>query len=639
MNNNLLISTSILCALWENKKQDIFDLMLPFLKYSIYKNTKLNGSIDTDLVIEHMKAEFGYESIPHSVMATMLNRLSPQTLKKEHGTFYLKQDLSEEVNAFDKRKQQMISCREVVASALSNYLNSHMIGSNFNNETAANALINFFVSNGLCIAQNVELLGLMRSKDCKTDYEIAQFILEENRKNSDIFNYILTMVKGFFVSTAISLQPNGNVTESKFKNVTFYLDTKLIINALGLHLPEAKKSAIELLEMLKQGRATLACFEHNFQEISDIITAYKNGLRGQNTSSSLTLEAWDELHYTVTDVERYQKVLPNRIESLGITIKSKPIYSSETNQYSTIDENGLEARLGVLRYNSRGALLTDIKSVSSIIALRGNKKSADIEKCEYIFVTTNVALSNISNSFLGYANNGFAPPIITEQQISSIVWLKSYSTHKDFPKTKLIENASMVLEPSPAFLASCYDMIDRIESEGGLTNDEATLIRTDLYYKRELVKNSKGDISSLTPQTIIGLKDSLKERYSQDAKREEQLSLARNALDTIAQIGDKRRSLVATVLTVIIYIILGATLAVCAIFLIQDLVNRQSVNIGSIAFALVSFLGLYDSIFGRKKFIKKVIAVISQKCANHAMDKKRDEYSRLLGNLDLNRFL
>lgn len=57
------------------------------------------------------------------------------------------------------------------------------------------------------------------------NYCIAQFILNEFNKKSVIFNYIEDMVKGFFVSTVISLQyKNTNIAHAKFKELNCYLE-------------------------------------------------------------------------------------------------------------------------------------------------------------------------------------------------------------------------------------------------------------------------------------------------------------------------------------------------------------------------------------------------------------------------------
>ena len=83
MNNNLLISTAMLNAYWEKERKDTFDLLMPFLKYSIAKTTAKGDKINVEKVTEFFKEEFGYDTIPMNVIPLMLKRLSPNSLSKD----------------------------------------------------------------------------------------------------------------------------------------------------------------------------------------------------------------------------------------------------------------------------------------------------------------------------------------------------------------------------------------------------------------------------------------------------------------------------------------------------------------------------------------------------------------------------
>ena len=89
------------------------------------------------------------------------------------------------------------------------------------------------------------------------------------------------------------------------RTLSCYLDTRLIINALGLHLPqETKTCATEFLEMLRNSGVKLFCFQHNYEEIYNVLCAYKKNIsNGINKKSNNTLETFGRLksmkYYTV----------------------------------------------------------------------------------------------------------------------------------------------------------------------------------------------------------------------------------------------------------------------------------------------------------------------------------------------------
>jgi len=59
MNNNLLTSTAMLSAFWEEENKDILDLLTPFVKYSIAITTKVNDAIDIPIHWSNTKHKGG----------------------------------------------------------------------------------------------------------------------------------------------------------------------------------------------------------------------------------------------------------------------------------------------------------------------------------------------------------------------------------------------------------------------------------------------------------------------------------------------------------------------------------------------------------------------------------------------------
>ena len=124
---------------------------------------------------------------------------------------------------------------------MSQYLNEHF-QSSYNTDESIKALIDFFVTKGFIVVKNPKILEMVTQKNGKLDYYIANFIIDENNRQSIIFDYINDMVKGFFVSAAISTESKtGNMVKSKFKDTSFFLDTTIIIQALGFKLKAEKR--------------------------------------------------------------------------------------------------------------------------------------------------------------------------------------------------------------------------------------------------------------------------------------------------------------------------------------------------------------------------------------------------------------
>lgn len=60
MNKNAITSLAMIYALWQSKRQDLLDLIRPFVLYAVGSTTSLNSEIDILSVCNYMETEFGY---------------------------------------------------------------------------------------------------------------------------------------------------------------------------------------------------------------------------------------------------------------------------------------------------------------------------------------------------------------------------------------------------------------------------------------------------------------------------------------------------------------------------------------------------------------------------------------------------
>lgn len=647
MNNNVLISTAFLNAIWEKSHKDSIDLLLPFFKYSVWKNTKIGEKIDISIVTEYFKTEFGYDTIPHNVVLMMLKRLSPKTVSISHSHYTLIEDLHVDAESFDKKRKDIKAKRTHVGEALRDFLNSKKILHPFDADTALNCLIEFFVSEGICIIRDIQALALLKQSDDKIKYLVAQFILQEYNNHSIIFDYLEEIVRGFFISTAISLQPaNSSISEAKFKDLSCYLDTTIILNALGLHSEESHKAASEFLSMLRTENVKMFCFEHNYCEIYDIINAYKYSLQNPYKNRSIqTLEAWDEKKYSIADVDRYLSMLHNKIEGLGISIVQKPSYNN-----SVIDETGFRDFINdAINYHHDEALQRDIDSIVSIYRLRNGFFCREIEKCRYLFVTSNGKLSNVANDFFSKEIKDNVPLVIADVSFSSIVWLKSYVSYKNYPKHRLIENAMSAIEPSSSFISLLFEKLDKIREEGLITEEEAAVFRMDLFCKRELFNNAYGESSNLSEESILAVRDQLRAKYTSNERektngyisalskeREERGKERQNAIQEIEETRNRVFKKTEKGLKTVLYVLISILILLASAFIVKEYIDLQC-DLGlfwTICAAVVfvtNILGLIDLISGRIGVIKKIIGIIASHASAKKAEKKQLEYEKIFG--------
>lgn len=622
-NSNALIGTAMLTAIWDQTHKDNLELLKPFIIYLVGKNNNIQDEIDITKIIQEMDKEFGFPNIPKAVIIKIFNRMKKMIIKKDK-KFYLIKDLSEEVQKFDENKNQIQDESDKVINNLMEYLKE--CNKNFNKITIEETkkLLNIFLEkNGFITIDNIEnLKNVGEYKTDQANYYIAKFIIEENENDTRIFNSIYKIVCGFMLANTIYIQVE-NDNKASLKNLKCYLDTPIILNLLELKTEEQNNSTKLLIELLEKKQAKIKCFEHNYKEVYSIIYAYKENLGKYRDK---TLEGLDIKNYTQSDVERLLDNLENLLRKKHVEIEEKPSYED----YSTvIDEQGLEEFLKE-KYKDKiekkeKVLGPDIDSISAISRLRKGKYVTKLEESKAIFVTTNYDLIKYSNLFLNKNEFGEISYSISDIELTTILWLKTFKTNPDLPKFKLIENARLSLEPSNQIMERFKDVIEKMKEEK-LINDIDVLenLKTNLYYKAELMEKIEGDSDNITNEVVRGIIDKqtenlqiqldvAKEKITQ-LEHEKQLNEikkkdARQIIEKECfEKASKISKWIGKVLKILIYVIFFIVIGYCSyITYIDIIIEKETISMSTIVLFLIAFIGLIDMSYSKMHFIIRIL--------------------------------
>ena len=608
-NSNALIGTAMLTAIWDRTHKDNLELLKPFIVYLVGKNTSIQGEINIAKIINEIEKIF--------------NRMKKTVIRNDK-RYYLIKDLSEEVKKFDENKSQIQDESDKVVDNLTEYLKAS--NKNFNKITIEETkkLLNiFFEKNGFTTIENLEnLKNIGEYKTDQTNYYIAKFILDENENNTRVFNSIYKIVCGFMLANTIYIQVE-NDNKASLKNLNCYLDTPIILNLLELKTDEQNSSAKLLVELLEKKQAKIKCFEHNYKEVYSIIYAYKENI---GKYKDKTLEGLDKKNYTYSDVERLLDNLKSLLKKKHVEVEEKPNYE----EYSTIiDEQGLEDYLKE-KYKDKiekkeKVLGPDIDSISAISRLRKGKYVTKLEESKAVFVTNNYDLIKYSNLFLNKKEFGEISYSISDIELTTILWLKTFKTNPDLPKFKLIENARLALEPSNQIMERFKDVIEKMKEEE-LINDIDVLenLKTNLYYKAELMEKIEGDGDNITNEVVRGIIDKQTENLQlqldvanekiNQLEREKQLNeskkkdtrklIEKECLDKATRISKK----MGKSLKIIIYIVYFIIIGYCIYITYKDIiVEKNIINFPTVVLFLIAIFGLIDMSFSKMHFIIKFL--------------------------------
>lgn len=539
MNRNTIISLAMLYALWQSNRQDLLDLIRPFVLYAVGNTTRVNSEIEISHVCSYMEDEFGYKSIQIAVVDRILTREVSSKVQKDNRCIerknkrfvYIK-SLSHLIDDFSKKRTTCKGHTDLVTSALTSFLNEKQAcrRTDYTQAETERLLLSFFERQGGSIVLSVDDLRQLKASSNEIDFFIARFILIEHERKSVLFDYLVELVKGYFVTTALYLQAeNPNATTASFSDVTFFLDTRLLLAYLGYKTEEENNSVQKMVESLKKNGAKLACFTYNIDEVNNILEAYKlSTISKSKRPSTFTLEYFDAHGYSYTHVESNQKKFVQRLEGGGITIISPNGLFNDG--ITTEDSSGLlddkrikEILLSIKPNYNQTTLSDDLTAINTVSRIRKGKTYSYIEKCKAVFVTSNSILVSATKEYISESLYDFGFPIaITGEDLCVMAWLKDFEQSNTLPQMRLLENVLAAITPSKELMEAYFSHLDDLERQGIIEDDEAALLRVDIFAKHELMDLTFGERDNLNGGVIDKIRHKIREESIQQGRTDAQ---------------------------------------------------------------------------------------------------------------------
>lgn len=643
---NALTSAVMLETLWNTRRNDIIDLVTPFVESCIAKTTSPNEKIDIQRVISEMETLYGYENMPEIIIKKVLNRHTDLFCRK-NADYYLAGSLDETVAKIEKRKEECSGHIDCVGNSLFPYLQSHCRHEKVQSkDQVICALHKFFTYYGLDIGVDRLKIDEFSTKNSEINYYIAKYIIEKRAENGREYNSLISLVKGYYLEAAIYIQPeNGNLMSATYKNVAFYYDTPFLLQLLGYQSSQEEQKAKSLHKMLGDLGGKFLCFPQTHDEIVSILTAYGHSIENRTTSSR-TLVGLDEKKYTSSDVARIRNNFQKTLETtFGIVQTHLPIYRQKedgtVDVSQVINEKSLEnfIRARILHYKV-DSLSADITSAVSIHKLRSGYEDANIENCRHLFVTTNRDFVAAFNSF--YRQNVNANTFdltIDANRLAALTWVKCANIAGELPELQLLENAYAAQQLPTELMEKLNEVLYKMEREGVMTYDEAVSIRTDHYAQKEILLRTKGDVEAVTDafvedirndyrehliaQTRIDTTNDVSKSFTEQIKKKE-IDLRHRAERKANETAKAEMKQFKKRISTILYCLAGAIIVLSVIGCIKS--TSLEANIPWVIFMLISIISIYDTVASRKMFVSRSIEKWAHSHETKVFDREYKKY-------------
>lgn len=536
-----IASLAILKVNWD-RGRDYINNFVPFVLEAL-RVDQVEAISTPDL--QASIAELFSLHIPQGALETIVRRIAKMGhVLKEHGVYVVqKKALSN--GHFAEVRDAVLENYELLLAQFASYCQD-AYGISISSRQAERALEEYFARGSVDLimpALRRAAIAMPGDEDSvpekQIDYLLHRFISEQCKSGTKVLQFLVAVVRGRMLADVL-YYPSINQIKQRFGRVKVFLDTTLLLRAVGYSDTNYQTPCVELLELLRNAGLSLHCFEHTYEEVVGILKGDARRLLEDSIAGTHgeTLRYFLSQGYTASDIQLEIARLTTKLRSLGIRVERKPRYEKPLG----INEQALEDRLLQDVHWRRGpALRRDVDSLAAIFRLRRGVLHSRLENCAAVFVTTNVALAwSTTGFFRDEYGRSITPLCFSDHVMTTLVWLKNPSRSPDLSQKRLIADCYAALNPGDELWKAYAREVEKLRKRNEISFDDYYVLRST-QGQEALMDLTSGDPGAFTQGSTAEVLRRAKETMVADERAktkeaEARAELAENRVEKLEQV-------------------------------------------------------------------------------------------------------
>lgn len=483
MAEKLIYTYALAKSLYEEKK-DYIDVFVPLLIKVISEQEK---PVEITGIPKRINDRYGL-FVPLYTVDTLVTRASRNGYIRREFQKALLTDKGQEYLIKIKAEQEIDRRINALVDDIKQFFKSKKF--NLSNEEIQRLLYSF-------INENIEsLLEYFQPKaldsipviSIANKYPLAEYFKIAENKKPDFYKILEDIFFGAIISCILA-KTNISQINKKFGQITILLDANFIFSILGLHHPHISQPAIELFDLLKKYNFNIKVFDFTVNEIVQVLKGYiyqeNKFIKEINVNtiySHLKNKSW-----TSEDCIKYIQQIDETLITRGINIEFTGL---DLKTYSP--NESLLAKLPQYKINQNiNGQKHDLLVIEQIKKYRKYERR-EIEKCDYLFLTSDLKLAKFNNYELDHVDNFTISEVISDRLLTNLLWLKDPEIIKELPlKTIISINSEILIDKT--IWSRFFDNIVNLKKAGSISDSDISAL---LYYhqlKIELAELSSPD--------------------------------------------------------------------------------------------------------------------------------------------------
>lgn len=340
------------------------------------------------------------------------------------------------------------------------------------------------------------------------DFVVSQFLLDLRSTNEAGFERVSDIAFANMAAEAVACFRDPPAKDSPIVDLTVYLDSPLLLDALGVN-SEYAQYGCELIEMIKESGATPAVFDHCVDEAESVIHARLSSLRSgiNKVANRISVNGSADLLSVLVG-----NVAIRAEARLGIAVHRDPeahLHRRNPETVGTIETNMNDRMKNWL---SSEAKEYDRKSVWSMLAIRDTSQPK-MRICESVslLLSRNTILVEIANSawrtWLKGSNKhsrhhieNWTPVSMSDKQFAGYLWMRSGDTGESISRSRLLAHCSAAVRPRADIKAKTYNLLVELNGQGAA--DDFAALMEDREAAKALMRTTRGDPEDVTSERL-----------------------------------------------------------------------------------------------------------------------------------------
>ena len=525
--NETFITQSMLSSYLAIETKDYLELILPFVCMCL--PGKSEEKIEMEKTQQLLKEKYGLY-IPVNVVGKILIRLCKQkrgSIVKKNPTGYIVNNVYNS-KEFDDRTDKIKVCIDAVLRKMQKYMRKEKFLTDISYEKAKEYLAVFLDTYNYSVYEDAHSLdSITLEKNAESNYYVAQFILSEYENDTLEFGYILEIIKGSLVAKSIYyfMDSENDISQKRIQDTKFVLDTRVLIDVLGLNLQHESTATRELIELVTNNGGKIVTFDYYVDELKGIIHRYE---KTPELRLALSLNYFMRNGYSAQDAAAYSNTLEARLREYKIEIIEKPNYEMNISKQNwhidyTLLRNTLNQKIDYRTTNNdyySEALIHDVDTIEAVAYERGTSRYCTIFDCRVIFITKNIDICKTVYSLYKEERfkRGEVNFAISDVDLTSIIWLSTFGKNNELPKLKLLEHAYSACAPSRVIMNEFLTKVRSLEENDKISQEMALMLRSQYATINDLSEISHNKEGSISDEFIYEMERRVKNRAEKEAK-------------------------------------------------------------------------------------------------------------------------